>query len=891
MVSALRDDGSRRMAEANKERQNFPKGRTDVAEIAKAFAFGPYRLIPDRRTLAADGREVPIRGRAFDLLLALVERRDRAVSKDELMDLVWPGRIVEKGNLTVHVAALRKFLGSGIIATLSGRGYRFVAPVAEVTVEGPQQPELGASPMGPPDAKMPETTGTAPWPGDLPRPLTKLIGRDGDIDRVEARLHQGRLVTVVGAGGVGKTRLALAAADRAWHFYPDGVWLADLGRVEDPRLVMATIASTLGIDTGGGEVLRAVVTWLAARRGLLVLDGCEHLLCAAADATEAILRSCPGITVLATSREPLRAEGEGLHRLQPLGAAAADIVVTAERLGDYPASELFVERARAVVGEFVPGDADAREIMEICRRLDGIPLAIELAAPTLQALTLTELRGRLGRHFGLLSAGRRTALARHQTLEATIGWSLDLLAPAERALLLRLSVFAGTWTSESATFVAGGALGEDEVCGLTAALVDKSLVQADLGGVQARYRLLDSTRYYAAGRLSAPEMAEARSRLVQWLAKAYERAEADWPFMPDDDWFALYAPEIENLRAGLAWAFGPGGSERLGVELASQTEHVWGELSLASELRDWFDLAISRIDETTPPEVGGRLWLGSCGWLAPRGAQALHASQQAAALLRVARSRIDLGRALWRQAWQHIVTGNLAAAGPLLDEAEDLLRGGRESKALVSWLRVRAVARLRDGQPAAARIDLEEALSIAQRLRSPRDVALTLGSIAELHCGTGCIKKAIAVAQEALASLGAVRARSAWVQHIGGAIASYRLVEGDIERARPIVVERLPVARIMRLPHEVAANLERSALIAAIQGSFVAAGRLFGYVQSRHAQMGTVRSIGSQAVHDRLLAMLRQGLDAEQLERLVAQGAGLEEEEIVSEAFAAALQS
>jgi predicted ATPase/DNA-binding winged helix-turn-helix (wHTH) protein len=890
MVSALRDDGSRRVAEANKERQNIPKGRTALVELAKAFAFGPYRLIPDRRTLAADGREVPIRGRAFDLLLALVERRDRAVSKDELMDLVWPGRIVEKGNLTVHVAALRKFLGSGIIATLSGRGYRFVAPVAEVVIGAHRQSASAPSPIGPPAAEVPEAAGAAPWPGELPRPLTKLIGRDGDLDRVEARLKQGRLVTVVGAGGVGKTRLALAAADRVWHCYPAGVWLADLGRVEDPRLVMATIASALGIDIGGGEVLRAVVTWLADRRGLLVLDGCEHLLRAAADAAEAILQSCPGITVLTTSREPLRAEGEGLHRLQPLGAAATDTAMTAELLANYPASELFVERARAVLGEFVPGDADAREIMEICRRLDGIPLAIELAAPTLQALTLAELRARLERQFGLLSAGRRTALARHQTLEATIAWSLDLLEPAERALLLRLSVFAGTWTSESATFVAGGVLGEDEVCGLTAALVDKSLVQADLSGVQARYRLLDSTRYYAAGRLSAPETAEARCRLVQWLVKAYERAEADWPFMPDDDWFALYAPEIENLRAGLGWAFGADGSERLGVELVSQSEHVWGELSLASELRDWFDLAISRIDETTPPEVAGRLWLGSCGWLAPRGAQALHASRQAATLFRVAGSRIDLGRALWRQAWQHIVTGNLAAAGPLLDEAEDLLRSGRENKALVSWLRVRAVARLRGGQAASARTDLEEALSLAQRLRSPRDVALTLGSIAELHCGTGCMKDAIITAQEALASLGAVRARSAWVQHIGGAIASYRLAEGDIDRARPIVVERLPVAQIMRLPHEVAANLERSALIAAIQGSFAAAGRLFGYVQSRHVQMGTVRSIGSQAVHDRLLALLRQSLNPEELERLAAQGATFEEDEIVAEAVAVALQ-
>jgi predicted ATPase/DNA-binding winged helix-turn-helix (wHTH) protein len=862
-----------------------------MAAIARAFVFGPFRLFPDRRTLATEGREVPIRGRAFDLLLALVERRDRVVSKDELMEAVWPGRIVEEGNLTVHVAGLRKLLGSGIIATLSGRGYRFVAPVVEIPVEDGRQPRHGppCRPSAPADS--PGQAVAAPWPGDLPRPLTRLIGRDGDLDGVRAGLDESRLVTVVGAGGVGKTRLALAAADRTRRCYADGAWFADLGPVEDARLVAATIAATLGVDVGGGDALRVVTAALASRRGLLVLDGCEHLLRAAADAAEAILRNCPGIVILATSREPLRAEGERLHRLQPLGAAAPDAGITAGRLADYPASELFVERARAALASFVPGDAEAGEIMRICRRLDGIPLAIELAAPALQAMTLTELRERLERHFELLTPGRRTALPRQQTLRATIGWSLDLLAPLERALLLRLSVFGGTWTAGSAAFLAGCASGEDAVCGLIAALVDKSLVQADLTGVQARYRLLDSTRYYAAERLSASDLAEARRSLAQWLVKAYERAEADWPFMPDEDWYALYAPEIENLRAGLAWAFGPDGDVRLGVALVSHTEHVWAELSLTGELHDWFDLAISSIDEATPPEIAGRLWLGRCGWISPRGTRALDAASRAVALFRTATSRIDLGRALWRQAWHHVLTGDLAAAGPLLEEAEALLRDEKESSALVSCLRARAIFRLRGNQPVAAQADLEEALSIACRLRSPRDVALTLGSMAELHCATGRMGEAIAVAEQALASLGPTQARSAWVQHIAGAVASYRLAEGDIAGARPIIAEGLTAARLMGIPHEVVANLERLALIAACEGSLATAGRLFGYVQFCHAQRGILRSFGSQAVHDRLLAELRGCLPSEEMERMAARGASLGEGEMVAEAFTIASRS
>lgn len=860
-----------------------------MAETAKAFAFGPFRLVPDRRTLAAEGREVPIRGRAFDLLLALVERRHRVVPKDELMELVWPGRVVEEGNLTVHVAGLRKLLGSGIIATLSGRGYRFVAPVTESAAEeGP--PPGTAPPRLPPAqaAESPGPPGAMPWPGDLPRPLTKLIGRDSDLDRVAARLGDSRLVTIVGAGGVGKTRLALAAADRIRRADAEGAWFADLGPLEEPRLVLPTIAAALGVDVGGGDARRVVIAALAVRRGLLVLDGCEHLLQAAADAAEAILRTCPGILLLATSREPLRAEGERLHRLQPLDAAAPEAAITAARLAAFPASELFVERARAALGDFVPGDADAGEIMRICRRLDGIPLAIELAAPALQAMTLTELRERLERHFELLGAGRRTALARQQTLRATIGWSLDRLEPLERALLLRLSVFGGTWTAGSAAFLAGCAAGEDAVCGLIAALVDKSLVQADLTGVQARYRLLDSTRYYAAERLPPADLAEARRSLARWLVKAFDRAEADWAFMPDEAWFALYAPEVENLRASLGWAFGPDGDERLGVALASQTEHVWAELSLTGELQDWFDLAISRIDAATPPDVAGRLWLGRCGWVAPRGAQALDAACRAAALFRAAGSPIDLGRALWRQAWQHILAGDLAAAAPPLDEAEGLLRGEPPSKALVSCLRARAVFHLRGHQPDAARAALEEALSIARRLRSPRDVALTLGSMAELHCAAGRMGEAIAVAQAALASLDPAQARSAWVQHIAGAVASYRLAEGDIAAARPIIAERLAAARLMALPHEVAANLERLALVAAVEGSLASAGRLFGHVQSCHLQRGILRSFGSQAVHDRLLALLRQRLAPAELDRLAASGAGLGEEAMVAEALAIA---
>jgi predicted ATPase/DNA-binding winged helix-turn-helix (wHTH) protein len=853
-----------------------------MGDAAKAFLFGRYRLVPDRRALFAGGQEISIRSRAFDLLLALVERREQTVPKDELIKLVWPGRLVEEGNLTVHIAALRKVLGKGVIATLPGRGYRFVAPVAEATSSemapsGAEQKTTDLTRLGAPLAEF----GTAFLPDTAPRPLTRLIGRAGDLDRAEALLGNSRLVTVVGAGGIGKSRLALAVADRARRNFPDGVCVVDLGPVEDPDLVATAIASALVIDVRDANVLLGITIFLSTRRALLVMDGCEHLVRAVAGVAEAILQSCPNVAILATSREPLRAEGESLHRLKPLKMAPAMADIRADQLDDYPASELFVERARAVLGEFAPTDAEARDVVEICRRLDGIPLAIELAAPALQALPLAELRERLNSRFGLLMAGRRTALPRQQTLKATIGWSLDLLDHAELHLLLRLSVFSGGWTAKAAASAAGRPGEEDETLRLIAVLIDKSLVHADLTQAQPRYRMLDATRYYAAERLSVQELAEARHSLTRWLSKTYARAEDDWPYMADEHWFQLYAPELENLRAGLAWAFGPHGDEPLGIELTSYTEHVWGELSLV-ELQHWFDLAISKITEATPPDVAGRLWLGRCGWLALGETEALSASRHAIALFRIAGNQLNLGRALWRHAFQLLALGHVDGAEPYLQEARQLLRGIRESKALVSWFRVQALARSHQGKLDSAHDCLGKALSLARRLQSRRDIALTLGSIAETHFAAGRLNDAIETAREALASLEPAQDRSAWVQHIAGALASYLLAKGDIAQARPIAAARLEAARIMGLRHEVVDNFERLGLIAAIEGDIATAGHLLGYSQAYRSERKTLRSFSSMAVQDRLQAELHKRLSAGELQRLIEEGAQFSDDEAVA---------
>lgn len=845
-----------------------------MPDTAPSYAFGPYQLIPARRALLAEGQEVALRGRAFDLLLALVERRDRVVTKEELLELVWPGRVVEEGNLTVHVAGLRKLLGQGVIATLSGRGYRFVAPVSETS----------GTPQGPlPKAASP--------PAAPPAPLTRLIGRQDDLECLTARLQEARLVTVVGAGGVGKTRLALAAAERLRARFPDGIWLADLGAQTDPALVPKTIALALGLDVRGAAFQESARLWLAPRRGLLLLDGCEHLLQGVAQAAEAILRACSGVTILATSREPLRAEGEALHRLQPLGVADTEAEVTAGQLRDHAASALFLDRARAIIAGFAPDDGEAAEIMAICRRLDGVPLAIELAAPMLQALSPAQLRAKLDQRLGLLAGGRRTALPRQQTLQATIAWSFELLGEAELDLLWRLSVFTASWTMEAAAFVMEGRLGEDETFRLIGELVEKSLLQADLAGIEPRYRMLDATRFYAGERLSVPEAAATRARFAQWLARIGSAAEADWPFLPDADWAERYGAERENLRAALAWALGDSGDPALGVTLASVSGEVLGELHATGELMAWFDRALAHVTAATPADVAGRLWLGRCGWLAAGDGQALPAARQAVALLRAAGGPLDLGRALWQQALQHIAIGEGDAADPLLAEAAALLSGMPESKALVSLRRVQALAEARRGRFGFARPLLDAGLALAARLGAQRDVALVQGDIAELQFATGEIDAAIATAQGALAALGPVKSRSAWVQHIHGAVASYMLAKGDIAPARALAADRLYAARIMGIPQEVLSNLERAGLIAALEGDAAAAGRLLGHSEARQAGRCALRSRGSEAVVARLRQTLSARLPAEALQRLAQEGAGLSEEQAIAEAARAMPQS
>jgi predicted ATPase/DNA-binding winged helix-turn-helix (wHTH) protein len=566
-----------------------------TSETPAIIEFSRFRVVPRRRELLADNRPVPLGGRTFEVLIALIEEPGAVVSKDALMERVWPNRIVEESSLHVQISALRNAFGAdrNLIRTISGRGYQFTAEISTVAAS-PHPQAVARTAVQIPAAARPST--------NLTEPVSELIGRDVELEEVLGLAGAHRLVALTGAGGIGKTRLGLEVARRLLPEFADGVWVIELAPLTDPDLVPTAVATELGLDLADDVVSpERVANALAAKQLLLVLDNCEHLVDAAASMAEALLFTNPAARVLATSREPLRAEGECLFRVPSL-AVPTEGSQDAEDSLQYGAVRLFVARARAAAPQFSPDGHVAAAIAAICRHLDGIPLAIELAAARMNALGVEELAARLDDCFHLLTGGRRTALPRHQTLRATLDWSYQLLPELERVVLRRLAIFAGGFTLQAASTIA--AIDEtagSDIVDCVANLVAKSLVAADLGGATGWYRLLETTRAYALEILTqSGEFEQVARRHAEYCRDLFERAEAELETRPASEWLAAYGRRIDNLRTALDWAFSPTGDVAVGVALTIAAVPLWAQLSLVQECRARVERALAGLG----PEAG-----------------------------------------------------------------------------------------------------------------------------------------------------------------------------------------------------------------------------------------------------------------------------------------------
>ncbi|MGY8663373.1 winged helix-turn-helix domain-containing protein [Bradyrhizobium sp. UFLA05-109] len=555
------------------------------APVELTFSFGPFRLFPRRQLLLKRDTPVPLGSRAFELLHALVEHAGEIVDKDSLMTRAWSDVTVDESNLRAQITGLRRVLADGgtgenYVVTLPGRGYRFVAVVARSTGE----------------AEIKETD-KARTPLDRP---TRLIGRADIIAMVGNRLQRSRFVTITGPAGIGKTSVALAVADKLLPSYRGGARFVDLAPLKDPGLVPSALASVLGVAVRSENPYPALISFLKDKQTLIVLDNCEHVLMAAAGLAEELLKAVPGVHVLATSREPLRAQDERVQRLPPLETAPVAAALTAAEAYTYPAVQLFVERATANAGGYEFKDEDVQFVAQICRRLDGIALAIELAAGRVDAFGVRGVARRLDDRFQLLTRGRRTALPRHQTLGAAFDWSYELLSETERAIMRRLGIFAGRFTMDAAIAVAGSADIAPAVVDETVAdLVEKSLVVADVGDAAVFYRLTDTARAYALKKLSENGEAQAFARQhASHFREQFERAQSDWATWPTAEWLATYAAKLDDLRSALDWAFSPSGDAEAGIALTVAAEPLWFEMSLMEECRTCAERALTTLEKS-----------------------------------------------------------------------------------------------------------------------------------------------------------------------------------------------------------------------------------------------------------------------------------------------------
>jgi predicted ATPase/DNA-binding winged helix-turn-helix (wHTH) protein len=549
-----------------------------------SIAFGPFRLAPQRRELLMDGQPVIIGRRTFDVLMALIEVPGAVISKDALMARVWPNRIIEENALQAQISALRAALGAQreLIRTVSGRGYQFTGEIRMLS-GSPDEPASAA--VAATGAKLVAS------PTNLPAPVSELIGREEELSQLISLANAHRLVTLTGPGGIGKTRLAVAAARQLRSDFPDGVWVVEFSPLADPSLVPATVAAAVGLELSAGErSAQRLAQALSHRRILLVLDTCDHVVIAAATVAEAILRTGSTARVIATSREPLKAEGEWVYPVPPL-AVPTDDAHKAEDPSHYGAVRLFLARAQAADPHFEPDRQTNAVIAALCRRLDGIPLAIELAAARTATLGINELAARLDDRFQFLTGGRRTALPRHQTLRAALDWSYGLLAEPERIVLRRLAVFAGGFSLEAArAVVASAEIAPPEVADRLYSLIAKSLVVANVAAI-LRYRLLDTTRAYAHEKLlESGERGLLARRHAEYFRDLFERAESNAEGRPD----CLH--QIDNLRAALDWAFSPDGDPTIGVALSAASAQIWLDASLLTECDLWMAKALDHID-------------------------------------------------------------------------------------------------------------------------------------------------------------------------------------------------------------------------------------------------------------------------------------------------------
>jgi predicted ATPase len=592
-------------------------------------------------------------------------------------------------------------------------------------------------------------------PNNLPQQLTSFVGRDGEVAAVKALFDRTRLITLTGSGGCGKTRLALHVAADLIDAYPDGVWLAELAALTDPALVPQAVGAALGLKEERGKTFVQTLTeHLKSRQLLLLLDNAEHLLHACAQLVDVVLRQCPRLVLLVSSREGLGIAGELTYRVPSLSTPDPKEDASPESMLRYESVRLFVDRSQSQLPQFALTSRNAAVVASICARLDGIPLAIELAAARVRSLSVEELNQRLDQRFRLLTGGSRTALPRQQTLRSTIDWSYDLLNANERALLCRLAVFAGGWSLEAAEQVCvGDGIDDALVLDLLVSLADKSLVLAEDRGGTTRYRLLETVRQYARDRLlEHGEGDRWRDRHLEYFVGFAEAAEAHLRGETQQAWFEKTETEHDNLRAALTWVSVPGGNVAAGLRIADALFQFWYVRGYFGEARAWYSTLLAAGTGVSASERAGAMGpAGVMAWQQGDYATARRFHEEALSILRAQDDRFGIARSLINLGTVDFDQGDYEAAKARFEEGLAIRRDGGSERGVAAVLHnLGAVAKAR-GDPEHAWAQFQESLALYRLAKDQWGIAISLSNLGGIACERGNLSVAQAMFVESLA--------------------------------------------------------------------------------------------------------------------------------------------
>jgi predicted ATPase/class 3 adenylate cyclase len=723
-------------------------------------------------------------------------------------------------------------------------------------------------------------------PNNLPVQLTSFIGREREMGEVKDLLAQARLLTLTGSGGCGKTRLALQVAADLLEDYPDGVWLIELAVLTDPALVPATVATALGVhEEPGRPTLTTLAEALKSRTLLLVLDNCEHVVGACAQLAETLLRACPNVRILATSREALGIAGETAWRVPSLSLPQSHELSETDvlaRITQYEAVRLFIERAEAASSDFTVTPQNARAIAQICRRLDGIPLAIELAAARVTVLSVEQIADRLDDRFRLLTGGSRTALPRQQTLRAMMDWSYELLNARERTLFRRLSAFAGGFTLEAAEAIcADEEIQSAEVLDLLTNLVSKSLVVFEERDEEARYRFLETVRQYARDKLlETGEAAQVRERHRNWFLALAERAESALQGPEQVRWLERLETEHDNLRAALEWS---SSDLEIGLRLAGALWFFWYLRGYVSEGREWLKHLLAKTAQAPTPLRAKALYGASMLARAQDDyAQATALLEESLALYRALKDKHGVASVLGNLGVIAFARGEYDRATKLHEESLEHFRELRETVGIASALsELGNIALYQDDIARAERL-LEESLALSRTAQDDQGIALALRRLGAVRREDRARAKALL--QESLElyqKLGAVPGLASVLNSLG----MVALSEGDYKRAKELLRESLLRYRDVGDKWHIALCVDRLARVAGVQGDWEQAARLLGAEEALREAIGAPLPPSEHEGHDQTLKLAHERLGEESFAAAWADGYAMKLDQAITYAL------